>query len=108
MLTEKYRKYQTITGSLLFLLILFYVLLHFIRPMEGPCPHNAYCGVFVHCYQGFKYDPINNECVLSQDLYDEIETVCTGRIIKAREEWGQQECDGVEEVIPRIYLGELL
>lgn len=30
------------------------------------------------------------------------------RILKAREEWGELECGGHDEVIPRLYLGELL
>lgn len=79
-----------------------------MTPFEGECPDNAECGVFVHCYHGFEYDSTLNRCVLSTDLYDEIENVCIERINKAREEWGDQECQGEPDELPQIQIKEIV
>jgi hypothetical protein len=62
----------------------------------------------VHCYPGFTYDRSLNECVLSEDLENQIESMCIQRIIKTRQDWADQECRGENEELPMFSIDELI
>ena len=47
-------------GIFFVVLLVIFIIASFIHPYGGVCPHNAECGVFVHCFKGFRYDSLLN------------------------------------------------
>ena len=48
-----YNSCKLAAGCLWIFLFLSYMAIYFIEPFDKPCPKNAKCGVFVHCFEGF-------------------------------------------------------
>lgn len=59
-LLHLYHNIKWVAGMLWAIMFIIFISLYFIGPFEGECPHNAECGVFVHCYNGFRYDRERN------------------------------------------------
>lgn len=90
--------------SFLFLLLTYY-LLSLVNPYDGVCPHNAECGVYIHCHPGYQLSP-TNLCEISEETKMERSAICSLLIENLKVKYGTNECENRDD-IPSVKLNQI-
>jgi hypothetical protein len=89
------------------ILALSYLAIGRIQPLpKGDCPHNAECGVFVHCNQGYVLE--GNRCVIDPELTLQARKICTAVVEQLKVSYGNADCQRSDIAIPTKRIREVL